>query len=80
MDIYDNDLMKINDVQLMIDYMNYIHHMKQMLEEELNLILLNNLVENNLIMMHLMMIYLYEYMMLNMNDKVYDNLFKRLYR
>ncbi len=32
MDIDDNDLMKINDVLLMIDYMNHKYHMKQILE------------------------------------------------
>ena len=46
MDIDDNDQMKINNVLLMFDYMNDIYHMKQMLEVEMNLIVLNNLVEN----------------------------------
>ena len=48
MDIYDNDQMKIIDDRLTIDYMYDIFHWKQMFEEEISLIVLNNLVDNKL--------------------------------
>lgn len=79
MDIYDTCLRNINDDQLMIDYMFGKFHKKEMLEVGMNSIQLNNFVQNKVLVIRLLknmlqMRHLYEYTMLNMHDKVYDDL------